>query len=104
MCHSKGISSLPRRRLWDDLPRVMPGDTNGLPPNIYDPRKRTDPTPTDGNPDPRDRGGPNDPRNNGRPNDPRFPGRPGDPRVPGPSTSTQPTPDPRRGGETPRPN
>lgn len=91
MCHSSGTSGLmlPRRRLWDDLPKVV--GEGGLPPSIFDPRKRPEDPGEAGNNDPRDRGR-DDPRSGGKPNDPRTGGLPDDPRTRG-------TPiDPRQGG------
>lgn len=109
MCHSGGTSLLlPRRRLWDDLPKVVDG--GALPPAIFDPRKRPD-DPNQGVPeDPRNRGGddprgggrPDDPRKGGRPDDPRTGGRPDDPRTGGtPDDPRTPPDDPRTKGEDP---
>lgn len=91
MCHSSGTSGLmlPRRRLWDDLPKVV--GEGGLPPAIFDPRKRPEDPGQTSTPDPRDRGN-EDPRSGGKPNDPRTGGRPDDPRNRGTPT------DPRQGG------
>ena len=93
MCHSSGTSGLmlPRRRLWDDLPKVV--GEGGLPPSIFDPRKRPEDPGHAGTPDPRDRGN-EEPRSGGKPNDPRTRGTPIDPRQGGGD-------DPRAGGEDP---